>query len=120
MLLGRAEGLTEEKIAHLADDPLPPGLYEPWEAAIVRYAQHSARNDTITNEIYEDLERHFPVEKMVQICFVVGLAGMTNRFHKTFLTTVDPSTQEEITASCPMPVPQPPSQATLAGDGGTS
>lgn len=108
MLLGRAEGLTEEKIAHLADSPLPAGLYEPWEAAIVRYAQHSARNDTITNEIYEDLERHFPVEKMVQICFVVGLAGITNRFHKTFLTTVDPSTQEEVTTSCSIQLPQPP------------
>lgn len=74
----------------------------------MRYAQRSARNDTITNEIYEDLERHFSVEKMVQICFVVGLAGMTNRFHKTFLTTVDPSTQEEVTASCPIRLPPQP------------
>ena len=116
MLLGRAEGLTEEKIAHLADDPLPEGVYEPWEAAIVRYAQLSARNDTITNEIYEDLQLHFSVEKMVQICFVVGLAGMTNRFHKTFLTTVDPSTQEEVAASCPIRLPQPPSSGALRGD----
>ena len=112
MLLGRAEGLTEEKIAHLADDPLPDGVFEPWEAAIVRYAQRSACNATITNELYEELERHFPVEKMIQICFVVGLAGMTNRFHKTFLTTVDPATREEIAATtCPVRIPQPPPDA---------
>lgn len=115
MLLGRAEGLTEDKIAHLADDPLPEGLYEPQEAAVVRYAQRSARNDTITDEIYADLERHFPVEKMIQICFVVGLAGMTNRFHKTFLTTLDPTTQEEVAASCPVAIPKPPSDVTLRG-----
>ena len=115
MLLGRAEGLTEDKIAHLADDPLPDGVYRPWEAAVVRYAQRSARNETITDEVYEDLTRHFSVEKMIQICFVVGLASMTNRFHKTFLTTVDPTTQEEVAASCPVGVPQPPSDAALRG-----
>ena len=109
MLLGRAAGLTEEKLAHLGDDPLPDGVYEPSEAAIVRYAQASARNATITNELYEDLARHFPREKIVQLAFVSGLAGMTNRFHKTFLTTVDPGTREELEAtSCPISLPAPP------------
>ena len=109
MLLGRAAGLTEEKIAHLGDDPLPDGVYEPSEAAIVRYAQASARNATITNELYDDLARHFPRETIVQLCFVSGLAGMTNRFHATFLTTVDPDTQETLEAtSCPISLPAPP------------
>ena len=39
MLLGRAAGLSEDKLAHLGDDPLPDGLYAPDEAAIVRYAR---------------------------------------------------------------------------------
>ena len=52
MLLGRAAGLTEDKLAHLGDDPLPEGVYEPDEAAIVRYAQRSTRMDVIDDRTY--------------------------------------------------------------------
>jgi alkylhydroperoxidase family enzyme len=110
-VLGRAEGLTEEKLAHLGDDPLPEGVYTPDEAAIVRYAQVSARNDPITSEVYGELARHFPVETQVQISFVVGFAGLINRFHSTFLTEVDPETQEILAVSCPVRLPAVPATA---------
>ncbi|MDN5760010.1 MAG: hypothetical protein L0H59_16035 [Tomitella sp.] len=84
------------------------GVYEPSEEAILRYTQASARNDPITRGLYDDLAEHFSVPTMVQICFVVGLAGMTNRFHRTFLTEVDAATQETIAVSCPVAVPRPP------------
>lgn len=45
---------------------------------------------------------------MIELCFVVGLAGLTNRFHRTFLTDVDPSTNEALAESCPLPVPSVP------------
>lgn len=35
--VGRAAGLTEDMLAHLGDDPVPESVYEPDEAAIVRY-----------------------------------------------------------------------------------
>ena len=59
MLLGRAAGLTEEKLSHLGDDPLPDGLYDPDEAAIVRYAQKSTRMDPIDDATYAALREHF-------------------------------------------------------------
>ena len=34
MLLGRAAGLTEDKLAHLGDDPLPEGVYAPDEGRV--------------------------------------------------------------------------------------
>lgn len=108
MLIGRSAGLTEEKLAHLGDAQLPEGLFEPHEQAIVRYAQASARNDVITDDLYRDLAQHFPTETLIQICFVVGLAGLTNRFHRTFLTEVDPETQTTLAVSCPLAIPQPP------------
>ena len=111
MLIGQAAGLTEEKLAHLVDDPLPAGVFEPREEAIVRYAQASARNDVITDVLYGDLARHFSPETMISICFVVGLAGLTNRFHRTFLTEVDPDTHEVLAQACPVPIPQPPAGA---------
>lgn len=102
-------------MAHLADDPLPEGVYEPSEAAIVRYAQASARNNTITDALYKDLADHFPTEKIVQISFVCGLAGLTNRFHMTFLTEVDSVTREATSESCPMQIPRSPQEATSRG-----
>jgi hypothetical protein len=52
VLLGRAAGLTEDKIAHVGDDVLPEGLYAPDEAAIVRYAQRLTRLDPIDEATY--------------------------------------------------------------------
>lgn len=108
MLLGRAAGLTEAKLAHLGDDPLPQGVYEPDEGAIVRYAQRSTRMDVIDDVTYRDLADHFDTEQMIEICFTVGLSNMINRFHATFLTEVDPATSQALASSCPLPLPTMP------------
>ena len=105
MLLGRAAGLTEEKLAHLGDDPLPNGVYEPDEAAIVRYAQRSTRLDPVDEATYGALREHFDDRQMIEICFTVGLSNMINRFHATFLTELDPATHEAVAAACPLPFP---------------
>jgi alkylhydroperoxidase family enzyme len=106
VLLGRAAGLTEEKLAHLGDDPLPDGLYAPDEAAIVRYAQRSARSETIDDATYAALASHFSNEKIIEICFTVGLASVVNRFHATFLTDLDSWTEDAVGDECPLPYPR--------------
>lgn len=107
MLLGRAAGLTEEKLAHLGDDPLPKDLYEPDEAAIIRYAQKSTRMDAIDDPTYAALRAHFDETQIIEICFTVGLSNMINRFHATFLTDLDASTQQAVGQSCPLSFPEP-------------
>lgn len=108
LLHGRAAGLTEDKLKHLGDEPLPEGIYEPGEAAIIRYAHAHARNDTITDALYADLQAHYSLQQMIEICFTAGVSTMIGRFHKTFLTTLDPQTQEVLGESCPMPLPATP------------
>ena len=110
VLLGRAAGLTEEKLAHLGHDPLPEGLYESDEAAIVRYSQRLTRMDAIDTATYEALAEHFDTKRLIEICFTVGLANMVNRFHATFLTDLDPWTQRALGSSCPLEYPEPPSE----------
>ncbi len=105
MLLGRAAGLTDEKLSHLGDDPLPDGLYEPDEAAIVRYAQRSTRMDAIDDATYAALREHFDETQIIEICFTVGLSNLINRFHATFLTELDAETQQALAPSCPLPFP---------------
>ena len=109
VLLGRAAGLTEEKLAHLGDDPLPDGLYDDVEAAIVRYSQRLTRMEGIDGATYEGLSAHFDTPQLIELCFTVGLANMVNRFHATFLTDVDPWVGTALGPSCPLQYPEPPS-----------
>jgi alkylhydroperoxidase family enzyme len=87
-MLGRGIGISEEKLRHMGDDPLPDGVYSEAEAAIVRYAQRSTKMLSIDNTTYA-LAKHFSVQQIIEVCLNVGLAQITNRFNATFLSDVD-------------------------------
>lgn len=99
---------------HLTDDPLPDGVYDPAQAAIVRFAQKSTRLEPIDDATYNALAAHFSVPQMVDITLTVGLSNMVNRFHATFRTDVDEATLEAVKAGdaiggvCAIPLPKPP------------
>lgn len=106
--------MTDEKIRHLADDPLPDGIYTDQEAAIIRYAQKSTRLEPIDDVTYGALEQHFTRQQIIDICLTVGLSNMINRFHATFRTDVDETTLAEVAdgtpegMSCPIRLPKRP------------
>ncbi len=101
-------------MAHLADDPLPESIYQPADAAIIRYAQKSTRLEPIDDETYGALARHFSREQIIDICLTVGVSNMVNRFHATFQTDLDEATTAEaeagdrIAGACPIPRPKAP------------
>ena len=78
MLLGRAAGIDDEQLAHLGDDPLPPGLYDDEAAVIIRYSQASTRMLPIDDELYGALSAHFDQAQIVELCFVVGFSNLVN------------------------------------------
>lgn len=88
-MLGRGIGISDEKLAHLGDDPLPEGVYSEPEAAIVRYAQRSAKTLSVDDATYQALAEHFSVQQIIDIWLNVGLAQITNRGNATFLPDVD-------------------------------
>jgi alkylhydroperoxidase family enzyme len=108
VVLGRSAGLNEAQLAHIADEPLPPGVYSDEEAAIVRYARISTRSQSIDDALYAELSRFLSTEQLIELCFTVGVANVINRFHATFLTDVDPDTTHALGDSCPLPLPEPP------------
>ena len=108
-MLGRSVGISDEKISHLGDEPLPDGVFDAEEAAIVRYAQVSTRMQPITDELYNELRRHFDVQQIIELCMTVSLSNQVNRFHATFLTDVDDQIREGLGPSCPLPIPPHPS-----------
>jgi alkylhydroperoxidase family enzyme len=105
VLLGRAAGISEEKLSHLGDQPLPDGVYTAEEAAIAAYPQRLTRMEAIDDAAYGALSQYFDTKQMIEICFTVGLSNVVNRFHATFLTDLDPWTHEALGSSCPLPYP---------------
>lgn len=100
---------------HLLDDPLPDGVYDPAEAAIVRYARKATRLEPIDDATYGGLAEHFSTPQIIDICLTVGLSNMVNRFHATFHTDLDEATIARVEAedaqlggSCPIPRPPQP------------
>ena len=99
---------------HLNDDPLPDGVYDDPQAAIVRYAQKSTRLQPIDDKTYGDLAVHFSTQQIMDICLTVGVSNLVNRFHATFQTDVDESTIAAVEAGdaiagvCAIPIPKPP------------
>ena len=99
---------------YLTADPLPEGIYDAAQAAIVRYAQKSTRMEPIDEATYGDLARHFLAPQIIDICMTVGLSNLVNRFHATFRTDLDAATSAEaeagdaIAGACPLPRPKAP------------
>ena len=122
-MLGRSAGITEEQLSHLGDDPLPSGVFDEAEAAIISYAQRSTRDIRIDDETYAALERHYSTQQIMDICLTVGLSNMVNRFHATFQTDLDQETLAEVEAgdaaagACAIPRPPAPEAARIAGHG---
>lgn len=107
-MLGRSTGISDEKIRHLRDDPLPEGIFDPDEAAIVRYSQASTLMKPITDELYDLLRRYFDTIQIMELWATVSLSNQVNRFHATFLTDVDDELLDAIGSSCPLPLPHHP------------
>ncbi len=108
MLLGRAAGLTEEQLASVGSETPPEDLFDEAGVAILTYAYKSTKMQTIDDATYGALRKHFDEKAIIEICFTVGLSNMINRFHATFLTEVDPQTQEALAPSCPLNFPAIP------------
>jgi alkylhydroperoxidase family enzyme len=111
-VLGRSAGVTDDQLAHLTDDPLPPDIFAGDEAALVHFAQVSTRRVIVDDELYAELAAHFNAEQIMEAVFLVGLSALVNRFHATFLTDVDQETLAALAeggAACPIPLPPRPS-----------
>lgn len=100
--------MDEAQLAHLADDPLPAGVYSDDDAAIIRYARLSTRSQPVDDRLYAELSTFLSRRQLMELCFTVGVANLINRFHATFLTDLDRATEDALGDSCPLPLPDPP------------
>ena len=83
-------------------------MFSPDEEAIIKYAQSSALMRPITDAIWQDLNRYFDAQQIIELCFMVGMSQTASRFHATFHTDVDEAVLEAVGTSCVVPIPAPP------------
>lgn len=116
-MLGRSVGISDEKLAHVMDDPLPEGLFPDDEAAIVRFARASTRMDPIDDDTWGALTQHYDTRQIMEIIFTVGLNQMITRMHAAIRTEVDETTLAAVGGdSCPVRLPPVPGEAGEAGE----
>lgn len=102
-MLGRSVGLTDEEMAAMADWDTTP-LFDDTDKLVLRYAEVLTRENRVSNALYAELAARFSPEEIMELCVTVGLSGLVNRVHSTFLTDLDDSTRAQVGdgAFCPI------------------
>ena len=75
----------------------------------MRYARALTRLDPIDDELFADLQDHFSLGQIMELCMTVGVSNVVNRFHATFHTPRDGHTAAALSDSAPLPLPDQPS-----------
>ena len=70
--------------------------------------QRCARMEVIDDVTYADLAAHFEPAQIIEICLMVGMSNVINRFHAAFRTEADPQTREALALACPLAYPNVP------------
>ena len=72
------------------------------------YSQRCTRMEVIGDVTFADLAAHFEPAQIIEICLMVGISSVINRFHAAFRTEVDPQTREALAPACPLAYPNVP------------
>jgi alkylhydroperoxidase family enzyme len=79
---GSRVGLSEEKLAALADYAENP-LFTPAERAALRYTEEmTLASVDVPDEVFEELKRHFNTEQIVDLTATIALENMRARFNR--------------------------------------
>lgn len=100
--------MSEDKLAAVMADPLPPDVFPPDEAAIVIYARKSTRMEPIDDETWKALAAHFDERQLLEIIMTVGFNQMISRMHAALRTDVDELVSDAVGAACPVRLPPVP------------
>ncbi|MGB1881327.1 MAG: carboxymuconolactone decarboxylase family protein [Gammaproteobacteria bacterium] len=95
--------MTDEEMGAMAN-PESCSTFDARDRLALRYAEELTRHNRVDDALYSELEQHFSREELVELCATIGLSAIVNRFHATFRTDVDESTQEIAgdTSFCPI------------------
>ena len=94
-MLGQGVGLSTDEIAAMGK----PGDFEAFSATdrlVLNYAEELTRNNRVDDRLYDQLREAFSEDEIMELCGAVGLSALVNRFHATFMTMLDHTTQDKV------------------------
>jgi alkylhydroperoxidase family enzyme len=104
---GSHVGISEDKLATIADYVENP-LFTPAECAALRYTEEMTQSSIdVPDEVFEELQRHFNTEQIVDLTATVAMENMRARFNRAL--------QVESDGICRLPAHHPALTATPRG-----
>jgi alkylhydroperoxidase family enzyme len=86
---GSKLGISDEKLAALADSAEHP-LFTPAERAALRYTEEMTLSSVnVPDEVFDELKRHFNTEQIVDLTATVALENMRARFNRALQVESD-------------------------------
>ncbi|MEM7279954.1 MAG: hypothetical protein AAF385_17760 [Pseudomonadota bacterium] len=92
-MLGQRIGITNEEMAALGEWESSDN-FDAKDKLTLRLTDALCQSNNVEDELYAALEAEFAQPEIMKLAFTIGLAGMVNRVHATFRTTVDRPTLE--------------------------
>ena len=80
--VGRREGLTTEQLADVERFE-QSGKFDELEKVALRYAETMSRTPVlVTDDLFEELERHFETPQIVELSSMISLENFRARFNR--------------------------------------
>ncbi len=93
MLSSSETGVSDEKLQAIWEYATSP-VFSESEKAALRVAHHAGLvPNAVSDEDFEELERHFSSEQILEIVTVIAMFGFLNRWNDTLGTTLEPQPQ---------------------------
>ena len=105
-MLGRSIGLSNEEMAELGHWE-SSRLFDQTDKLVLRFTDQLSRENRVDDDLFGELSARFSQPELLKLTFTIGMAGIVNRVHATFLTDVDEATLGSVgdTVFCPLPEP---------------
>ena len=83
-------GVSEEKVAEIANYKKSPLFSDAERSALDLAIAASSVPNTVTDEMFAELHRHWSEEQIVEIVATVAALGFLNRWNTTMATPIEP------------------------------
>jgi alkylhydroperoxidase family enzyme len=97
--LSRADGVTAEELTAL-DAPAASRLFTERESAALAYAAAITKGDSVAEELFETVERHFSANEIVELTATITWEICAAKFNRALQIE-----GQGIAAVCPLPEP---------------
>ncbi|MDH5430203.1 MAG: carboxymuconolactone decarboxylase family protein [Nitrospirota bacterium] len=84
LFFAKQAGMTEDEIVLLGESGLTNAGFSDGERAVIRFALETTKDVAASDDAHVELQKVFPLNRVVEIAFVVATANFIQRLGKNF------------------------------------